>query len=153
MSETATSHPFSAADAVDCHDGAMPPEARAAYQAHLTTCEECRRTLAAAEAGLFALDAALADPPPVDVAEAERLFAVGAASARQAKRRRRLFLWPAAALAGAAALVAALLLADRRPPPPSAPRQELAQPPPPRRFPPLPPWRTHRELAAPVPSR
>ncbi len=126
MSENA--HPFTTEDAVDYHDGQLPAERRAAFEAHLPSCEDCRRTLDAAEVALGALDARLTEPPPIDVDAAIAIMrrAEREVDEERARRRRVFAIAGLVGAAAAAAFAAAALLERKRP---AAPRQEIAEPP------------------------
>ena len=88
------------------HDGELAPEERRAFEAHLSACEECRKTLRAAEAALGALDDSLA--PPLELDEALAAIRRGEANGRRRRLRRRL-AWVGLGLAAAAALLALAL--------------------------------------------
>ncbi|MHB8418246.1 MAG: zf-HC2 domain-containing protein [Myxococcales bacterium] len=116
MSELQTKHPYGMDEIVSYHDGELSPEAALAFEAHLETCESCRRGLRAAEAALGAFDAQYGGPPPLDMAEVQAAFRRGEAQARAARRRR----WAVGAAVGAGvstAAAAALLLWAPRPGP------------------------------------
>ncbi len=98
---------------VDYLDGALSPEERTAFEAHLEGCPDCRATLARAKELLPAVEALWRGEAPMRSADELLAFAHRAEARLRVEGERRGLrrLWPAlatAALAGAAVL--ALLL-------------------------------------------
>ena len=111
---TARSDPHVQDDLTALADGALPPERRAAVEAHLAGCAECRRRRAALGSALAAL--ASAPPPPEPRPGFEQRFYARLARERAAPRGPlarllsgpRRWLVPAGGLAAAAAVAVAV---------------------------------------------
>lgn len=120
-------HPYSIDEIVAYHDAEMSAADRAAFEAHLAVCAQCREQLDAATVSLGALDDELDEvPPPLDMPEALAALRRGEASSRADRKRRRMIVRVAGiTLAAAAALIAALLI-QQQAPLPTAPREQVA---------------------------